>query len=42
MFKIYRTTGRGTSITIKRGLLSTLWTVLKHNLNGYRTKIVRY
>lgn len=42
MFKIYKTNGNGTSISIQRGWINTVKTVIKLKLDGYTTKIVMY
>lgn len=42
MYKVYKSKGEGTTIAVYRGLLTTLWTVLKLKLDGFHTKIVKY
>jgi hypothetical protein len=42
VYKVYRSKGYGTNIAVYRGLFRTLWTVLKLNIGGYTTKIVKY
>jgi hypothetical protein len=41
-YKVYRSKGYGTTMSVYRGLFRTLWVVLKLKLNGYATKIVKY